>query len=81
MQSRLGSLIESLVNVLVGYSVAVAAQMWIFHALGEPISWKTSNLVGAFMTVVSIARSYTLRRLFNYLAHRRTCNAARHKNA
>jgi hypothetical protein len=71
MQSRLWSLTESLVNVVVGYVIAVSAQMYIFHLIGEPISWKTSNIVGAFMTVISILRSYTLRRIFNAFTIRR----------
>lgn len=78
MQSRLGSLIESLVNVAIGYFIATTAQMWIFYMLGEPISWQTSSIVGAFMTAVSIIRSYCLRRVFNHITIKRLKeNAAR----
>lgn len=77
MQSRVGSLVESLVNIVVGYGIAVLAQTWIFAQLGIPISIHNSLIVGAFMTVVSIVRSYVLRRLFNKFTFQVTKNATR----
>ncbi|CAH1654974.1 conserved hypothetical protein [Hyphomicrobiales bacterium] len=66
-QSRLGSLVESVANVAVGYGVAVGAQMLIFPLFGVHISVADNMLIGALFTVVSIARSFALRRLFNRL--------------
>ncbi|MBU6280525.1 MAG: hypothetical protein KGN78_14905 [Actinomycetales bacterium] len=74
-QSRLMSLVESLANVLVGYGVAVATQMAVFPLFGLAV---TENLlIGLIFTVVSIVRSYALRRAFEGLRVRQT---ARHLN-
>lgn len=74
MQTKIGSLIEALANVLVGYTIATFAQLWIFHQIGQPISLETSAIVGAFMTLVSIVRSYILRRSFNWITSRASRN-------
>jgi len=66
-QSRRMSLVESCVNVAVGYGVAVLAQIAIFPVFGIRISLGDNLLIGAFFTVVSIGRSYALRRAFNWL--------------
>ena len=66
-QSRRMSLVESCINVAVGYGVAVAAQVAIFPAFGIRVSLADNLLIGAFFTVVSIARSYALRRAFNWI--------------
>lgn len=63
-QSRAMSLVESLANVLVGYCVAVATQILIFPVFGLQTTLAQNLKMGAVFTVVSIARSYVLRRLF-----------------
>lgn len=63
-QSRLMSFAESLINIAVGLGVAMLANAIILPALGFPISFAQNAMIAAFMTVVSIARSYALRRLF-----------------
>lgn len=64
-QSRLHSAIESVANVAVGYGVAVATQIAVFPLFGLHASMSDNLLIGAIFTVVSLARSYTLRRVFN----------------
>ena len=64
-QSKKHSLIESLVNVAVGYGIALATQMLVFPLFGIHISLQDNIVIGLLFTVVSIARSYALRRLFN----------------
>ena len=64
-QSKKHSLIESLVNVTVGYGIALATQMLVFPLFGIHISLQDNIVIGLLFTVVSIARSYALRRLFN----------------
>lgn len=66
-QSKKASALESLVNVLVGYGVAVAAQMAIFPAFGIHIAPSDNFAIAAFFTIVSLVRSYLLRRAFNAL--------------
>jgi len=63
-QSRLMSLVESVANVIVGYVVAVVTQILIFPVFGLHTSLAQNLKIGAVFTVVSIARSFALRRLF-----------------
>lgn len=66
-QSRLGSVVESVVNVLIGYGVAVGAQIAIFPLFGVNLPVSDNMLIGLLFTAVSLVRSYALRRLFNRL--------------
>jgi membrane protein CcdC involved in cytochrome C biogenesis len=75
-QSRLMSLVESLVNVLVGYGVAVAAQMLVFPLFGLAVTVSENLLIGLIFTVVSIVRSYALRRGFEVLRVRQSAMAS-----
>jgi hypothetical protein len=63
-QSRRHSLIESITNVLVGYGVAVISQIVIFPFFGIKVKLSDNLLIGLWFTVISIVRSYTLRRIF-----------------
>jgi hypothetical protein len=64
-QSRAMSFVESCINVAIGYSVALAAQLLVFPLFGIHIPIRSNLAIGAIFTVVSIARSYMVRRLFN----------------
>lgn len=66
-QSRLGSLTEAVINVVVGYGIAVLTQIFVFPWFGIHASVETNLVLGAIFTVVSLARSYALRRIFNAL--------------
>ena len=63
-QSRLMSLVESVANVIVGYGVAVVTQILIFPIFGLHTTLAQNLKMGAVFTVVSIARSFALRRVF-----------------
>lgn len=63
-QSRLMSLVEAATNVIVGYSIAVATQLVVFPWFDLPARLDDALAIGAIFTIVSIARSYTLRRIF-----------------
>ena len=63
-QSRVMSLVEAVANMFVGYGVAVATQILIFPVFGLHTTLAQNLKMGAVLTVVSIGRSYTLRRLF-----------------
>jgi hypothetical protein len=71
MQSRAMSLVESIANVVVGFAVAVLAQMIVFPLLGIEASFEQNLGIGIAFTAVSLARSHALRRLFDGLSHRR----------
>lgn len=65
MQSKLDSLIESILNVGIGFGVSVLANFVIFPWVGLSASTGQILLVGIFMTFVSVARSYFVRRWAN----------------
>lgn len=65
MQSKKMSLIESVANVAVGYGVALLSQIFVFPIFGIYIPLSDNLKIGACFTVISIARSYLLRRAFN----------------
>ena len=58
------SLVEAVTNVAVGYGLAVIIQMLVFPLFGLHASLGDHLLIGAVFTIASIARSYSLRRLF-----------------
>ena len=63
-QSRSMSLVESVANVAVGYGVAVVTQILIFPIFGLHTTLAQNLKMGAIFTIVSIARSFALRRVF-----------------
>lgn len=63
-QSRLMSLVESVANVIVGYGVAVVTQILIFPVFGLKTTLGQNLAMGGVFTIVSLARSFLLRRLF-----------------
>lgn len=65
MQLKRHSFVESIANVAVGYFIALLSQILVFPLFGINISLKQNILIGVIFTVISIARSYCLRRLFN----------------
>ena len=65
MQTRLMSLIESVANIVVGYGVAVITQLLVFPLFGLAASLSDNLVIGLIFTIVSLARSYALRRAFN----------------
>jgi membrane protein implicated in regulation of membrane protease activity len=69
-QTRLGSLIEALINIVIGYVVAIASQLAIFPLFGIHIALSTNLWIGLWFTVVSLVRSYIIRRWFNARLHR-----------
>lgn len=64
-QSRRHSALESVANVVIGYSINFVANMLIFPLFGWNISLEQNLVLGAVFTVISLVRSYWVRRLFN----------------
>jgi len=65
MQSRWHSAIESLTNVAIGYGVALASQLLIFPFYDIDISLQDNIAIGVWFTLISLVRSYVIRRYFN----------------
>jgi hypothetical protein len=63
-QTRRASMIESLLNVAIGYGVALASQIIVFPWFGIHIGLSENIAIGVIFTVISIGRSFAVRRLF-----------------
>lgn len=64
-QSRLGSLYEALINVVIGFSINYLANFVILPLYGFHITAGQNFTMGLLYTGISIARSYVIRRWFN----------------
>ena len=59
------SLIESLTNVAIGMVVSFFGQIVVSHWYKLPLNVAQNMQIVLFFTVLSVARSYVLRRVFN----------------
>lgn len=73
MQTRLSSLIESLINVAIGFVVSLG----LMQALFPEAAFSTNLRVTLLFTATSIARQYVVRRWFNARIHRTAERLAR----
>lgn len=71
-QSKLASLVEVVTNMAVGFAVSVYAQAVIFPLYGFTTLTITENVqIVAIFTIISMVRSYLVRRFFNWLTARK----------
>jgi hypothetical protein len=66
-QSRRMSMLESVANVMIGYGVAIVTQVIVFPWFGLHVSLGDNLAIGTIFTVVSLIRSYALRRVFEHI--------------
>jgi len=71
-QTRMGSMVESAANVAIGYGVAIASQIAIFPLFGIKVPIADNLAIGAWFTMISLCRSYIIRRLFNAKSCKKT---------
>lgn len=64
-QSKLSSLTEALFSTLVGLLIAMGATFTICWVYDIPMTWTNNFIITFWMTVVSIARQYVIRRMWN----------------
>lgn len=64
MQSKKHSLIESITNIAVGYTIAFLTQIIVFPLVGVEATIGQNLMIGMYFTVVSLIRSYVIRRYF-----------------
>ena len=69
-QSRAMSLVEAATNVVVGYVLAIVTQIVVFPWFGLEAALDEHLAIGLAFVVVSLARSYLLRRLFETIRMR-----------
>ena len=67
MQTKRQSFIEASLNIVIGYIVAIVGQIVVFPWFDIDVTLGDQLGIGAIFTVISLARSYCLRRIFNRL--------------
>ena len=76
-QNKLESFVESGVNVIIGYLVALVSQLIVFPSVGIDVPFTTNLIIGFWFTLISLIRSYVIRRYFNAGLHRVIVNKMR----
>ena len=66
-QTKFGSFIEAWANIAVGFSINFFANMAILPLFGFKVTAGSAFEIGLIFTVISLVRSYVLRRWFNGL--------------
>lgn len=69
-QTKLGSLIEAVMNTCIGFAINFIANLLIFPLFDMHISLGDNFLMGLIYTAISVIRSYAVRRWFNAMLHR-----------
>ena len=69
-QTRMGSFIEAWINVLIGFSINFVANLLILPLIGFHITVSQNLFIGVLYTLVSVARSYVIRRWFEKRIHK-----------
>ena len=65
MQTKRQSMIESLTSTTIGIIIGIVLNLTILPIFGYPVSLSDSLWISVIFTVVSIIRSYIIRRWFN----------------
>jgi hypothetical protein len=76
-QSKLESLVESFVNILIGFSINWVANLFILPLFGFNVTGSQAFWIGVLFTAISLVRSYCIRRWFNARLHRAITNLGR----
>ena len=61
----MSSFIEAWINVAIGFAINFAANMLILPLIGFHITAGQNLFIGLLYTIISVARSYAVRRWFN----------------
>lgn len=69
-QTRRHSAFEAATNMIVGMALSWLAGLVVYPLLGIEITHGQNTTIVLLFTLISLVRSYSLRRMFNWLAHR-----------
>ena len=76
-QTKLESLAEVIINVVIGWFIGLLTQLLIFPPFGIHVTLSDQFWISMVFTVVSIVRSYIIRRWFNAGIHKVTAKFIR----
>ena len=65
MQTKKQSFIESLTSTTIGIIIGIVLNLTILPIFGYPVSVVDSLWISLIFTVISVVRSYAVRRIFN----------------
>lgn len=68
-QSKLQSGVEAITQTIVAFLLATLIQPWVFLLWDIQVNYSTSMQIAVIFTLVSLVRSYIVRRVFNYVHH------------
>ena len=68
-QTKLGSFIEACINIVIGFVINFCMNLLILPLFGFHITLIDNFYMGLLYTIVSIVRSYVIRRWFNSMIH------------
>ena len=77
-QSPLMSMIEVSISITIGFCIALLAQLFIFKIFNIEVSLEDNLIIVTFFTVISLVRSYCVRRFFNWIHNRTQSYGAEH---
>lgn len=69
-QTRLESLVEVIINVVIGWIIGLITQLIVFPMYNIHVVFTDQLWISSVFTVVSIIRSYIIRRWFNAGIHK-----------
>lgn len=64
-QTKWESFKEAMTNIAIGYAINFCANLVILPMVGLPVTVGQNVMIGIAFTLVSVTRSYVIRRLFN----------------
>lgn len=65
MQSKKGSMLEVATNIAIGYVINFIANLCILPMFGFMVTFRQTFYIGLMFTLISVARSYVVRRVYN----------------
>lgn len=78
MQTKLGSLVEVIINTIIGFTINYIANLIILPIFfGLHVSLTANFVMGLLYTLISVVRSYVIRRWFNSYIHRAAMKIAK----
>lgn len=78
MQSKRGSLLESVTGTVVGFVIAMIIQVTVPPLFGAKLALHQDFAIVGIFTVASIIRQYILRRIFNNITVKRATYVKRY---
>ena len=64
-QTKRGSFTEALVNTGVGWTISYVTNLVVLPWFGFNVTYAQAFYIGVIFTVISVVRSYVMRRVFN----------------